>query len=991
MIVAETAAPAVELAQVDEIVEGVSVSFPDPDGNPVTGIVVGVGGLADTPPTVTVAPDDDPENPVVIPLDQVEVTDLAGADDAGEGEDAPEIEVEVEVEDEAPEPKFDVVEDHPECSEDAGGTVAVIIYEDGNTEGEGRVDSCWSDTDAAQAHIEEILAAGDEAPVEEDAAADLFATEGDDDKAAPDDEDKTVFVGETTLEEDSAEAASERSGLSELEHAAALADRVRETMELLHSIKPTAEKYGLDVPVEGERFAFSPLSEKPETTATDEAATLSTEEPAVAENKNTDELASEDRDPEEILAVVNAAREEASDEDDKGDEDEAVETEEDETGTALSTLSEQDLLDELARRFVAEKLASVISTAESADGSVTAGEVLAEGESSGEAVQVEAVTAATDDAVEAAEDVPAPAEDQGAEDDDTVQASGDFDWEGVLIVEGLPSGDGRQIAEGALTWRELPVALMLQTVNAAGHDGAIICGSIHKIERDGQNILGFGKFDSGAAGQEALRLLSEGTMRGVSADIDSVVVEFLSENGDVVSIEDVMMGGVEAMEVLVEGRIMGATLCPFPAFQEAHVKVISSDQPDEAMVASGADYRGDVWRVSSPIGMWPAGGDRPASIVASAALQSLVASAAAEEIVDVPANPPAEWFGQGEMVEPQPFTVYPDGRCYGLVARFGSCHIGFTDRCVDVPRTGCAYKHFRNKSVKTEEGTLVATGPIFMDTVHPNLRLLASDAQAHYAHTGCAVADVALYENEYGIVAAGALRPGLTEAQVRTFRGSDVSPDWRKIGGRLEIVGLLSVNVSGFVVEGLVASGAEISAARGRYDTVAGECTALVAAGMVHKADFEQAEKEQTREALASLTDQVTEMHSALEALVLAPAREKRLAEARAKLGLADPEEARKAKADALFASMGIEAANPLEGGKILGVTLTADEGFPGSSVTVIEDPAEASVEIVSEDGSIEVVAHGDEAVAEVLEAFSDESDCGGSCGGSEGACACEH
>lgn len=430
-----------------------------------------------------------------------------------------------------------------------------------------------------------------------------------------------------------------------------------------------------------------------------------------------------------------------------------------------------------------------------------------------------------------------------------------YDWEGVLIVEGIPSGDGRMIAENGLTWRELPIPLMLQTVNASGHDGAVIAGSIHEIERQGQNIVGRGFFDSGTAGQEARRLLSEGTMRGVSADIDSVMVSYETPLGEEAGIEDVLFGTGEALEVLTAGRIMGATLTPFPAFQEAFVTVLMPEMTadDEVLVASGAEVLGAVWRVPSRIGMWVAGaGD------AAAELEVLVASAG--QSVEVPVNPPREWFVPGVMTEPVPFTVHADGRCYGLVAQWGTCHIGFTDRCQQVPRTGSAYRHFRNKTVLTAEGDLIATGPVFMDTVHPNLRLVASDAQAFYADTGCAVADVALYENEHGIVAAGALRPGLTPEQVRRFRGSDVSPDWRSIGGRLEVVGLLSVNVSGFIVEGLVASGAS-SAPRGAWDSVSGEVTALVAAGMVRRAE---SETERVRFEVEALRAEVAELREAL-------------------------------------------------------------------------------------------------------------------------------
>lgn len=444
--------------------------------------------------------------------------------------------------------------------------------------------------------------------------------------------------------------------------------------------------------------------------------------------------------------------------------------------------------------------------------------------------------------------VPAEAPDDDVEDDDEddepMIGGSSYEWEGVLIPEGVPSGDRRQIDEGALTWRDLPLPLMLQTANAEGHRGAVICGSIQEIERVNNNIVGRGNFDSGEAGNEARRLLGEGTMRGVSADIDSVVMELRDSDGNDISMEDVLMNGAVPLEVLVEGRIMGATLTPFPAFQEAFITVLTDEEMenDLALVASGLTYEGEVWRVNSPYEIVFNAMDKPV------ALEALVASGAlaapVEAVAGIPVAPPTEWFALQDMDEPQPFTVFPDGRCYGLIARFGSCHVGFRDRCVDVPRSPNGYKLFRNKNTLTAEGTLVATGPIFMDTVHPNLRMRASDASAHYAHTGCAVADVALYENEWGIVAAGALRPDASPEQVRRLRGSDISPDWRHIEHKLELVALLAVNMSGFIVPSLVASGAEGAleespkesmAPRARFNTVTGEVEALVAAGAVRE------------------------------------------------------------------------------------------------------------------------------------------------------------
>jgi 2'-5' RNA ligase len=71
----------------------------------------------------------------------------------------------------------------------------------------------------------------------------------------------------------------------------------------------------------------------------------------------------------------------------------------------------------------------------------------------------------------------------------------------------------------------------------------------------------------------------------------------------------------------------------------------------------------------------------------------------------------------------------------------------------------------------------------------------------HYADTGRAVADVTIGEDRHGIWVAGKLRPGVSDADVATLRGSALSGDWRPIGGNLELAGILAVNNPGFLVD----------------------------------------------------------------------------------------------------------------------------------------------------------------------------------------------
>lgn len=183
---------------------------------------------------------------------------------------------------------------------------------------------------------------------------------------------------------------------------------------------------------------------------------------------------------------------------------------------------------------------------------------------------------------------------------------------------------------------------------------------------------------------------------------------------------------------------------------------------------------------------------------------SLMASAAKD-------FPPREWFRDPRLKEPTALTVTDDGRVYGHLAVWDTCHIGHAHSgCVKPPRSNANYAYFRVGSVLTSDGTEIATGRITLETRHALGTLNATQTLAHYEDTGRAVADVAAGEDRHGIWIAGALRPGVSERQIRALRGSPLSGDWRRIAGNLELVAALAVNVPGFPIprpSGLVASG----------------------------------------------------------------------------------------------------------------------------------------------------------------------------------------
>lgn len=212
------------------------------------------------------------------------------------------------------------------------------------------------------------------------------------------------------------------------------------------------------------------------------------------------------------------------------------------------------------------------------------------------------------------------------------------------------------------------------------------------------------------------------------------------------------------------------------------------------------------------LGVWPGRHRGDKGLAADGVSLSLVA--AAPKVLD------AEWFKDPQLEGPTPVTVTDDGRIFGHLATWGTCHIGFENVCTTPPTSRTNYAMFRLGAVSTTEGE-VAVGQITLGTGHASLRAGVRAAAAHYDNTGLAVADVAAGEDGFGIWIAGAVRETLTSEELRELKASKLSGDWRKVGGNLELVAALAVNVPGFPVPrtALAASG--------------GQQTALVASGIV--------------------------------------------------------------------------------------------------------------------------------------------------------------
>lgn len=623
---------------------------------------------------------------------------------------------------------------------------------------------------------------------------------------------------------------------------------------------------------------------------------------------------------------------------------------------------------------------------------------------------------------------------------------------GVLVVEGIETGDRRRFAAGALTWRDLPLPISWPKQSGEGHKGSVVVGRIEELERAEDGTFPWSGFmnctpESG----EVVSLIANRDVRGISVDVDSVVMELQTRDGRnafEVMAEDGEVDENDVVETITSGRASGGTIVPIPAFMEAYIALGPRPQ-QEAVAASGefrdvpqgerdklseegkalpdgsfpianvddlknaiqaigrakdpekakahikkrakalgeeslipedwaastAEFSGDAVAAQSAhdivadlpleqevkdqlaaadvddlpealrsiaadlepqdaeavlaaadkiesllepgdveepefpdedalrasaaevlafadvapgrtedgpgwlthpidtdrlrdywvrgpgaakigwgapgdfnrcraflaehikpqylsgycanrhfdaLGTWPGRGAHSVEALAAAAGEHPEQVGPAYNVVAAagPVVPPIEWFANPNLTEPSPLTITKEGRVFGHVATWGTCHVGFPGSCVTPPSSPSEYAYFLSGVVETTEGD-VRVGQITFDTGHADLQANSRKALAHYDNTGTVGADVMAGEDEHGIWVAGAVRPGVTDEQIRTMRGAKMSGDWRSIGGELEMVAVLAVNTPGFPIP------------RPALAASAGRQTALVAAGVV--------------------------------------------------------------------------------------------------------------------------------------------------------------
>ena len=351
-------------------------------------------------------------------------------------------------------------------------------------------------------------------------------------------------------------------------------------------------------------------------------------------------------------------------------------------------------------------------------------------------------------------------------------------WDAVLCVEGAPTEDGRLLEKGSLRWRDLPLTLMgmIENPEFGGHAGAQVSGRIDAISRAGADIKGEGEFTTEFGVDTLAPMVEDKTVRGVSVDLAVMDYEYRdADTGEVLDLIDILFGEEERdiLFVVLDGVILGATVCPMQAVEDAQITVT-------AAAGTPGVLRMSIW---TPF-------DQPQPIKP---LTAAAQAAAAGQW----AKPSSSAFATSEFPGPTPLTVTSDGRIFGHIATWDTCHVGIPGVCTTAPRSASGYAYFHTGEIETEEGDFLPVGKLMFATKHASIEASRRNAAQHYDDTGKVGGIVRAYDGDFGIWVSGIVRPGITEEEIAELRLNPPSGDWRRVNGSLELIAALSVPVPG--------------------------------------------------------------------------------------------------------------------------------------------------------------------------------------------------
>lgn len=350
----------------------------------------------------------------------------------------------------------------------------------------------------------------------------------------------------------------------------------------------------------------------------------------------------------------------------------------------------------------------------------------------------------------------------------TYQDEGDestVHYRAMLAPEGVETSDGRFIEEGALTWRDgrLPLTWTDQEM---GHETAFLVGNVENLRKETIDgviwVVGDIDWDSDDEAVEARRLVDEDRLRGIS-------IHMVEADANLECDDD-----QNCLETVSHGVIAAATIVTIPAFEDAQIEAVTTEQSEAA------------------------------AVVASVNLYS----------------PPRAWFDDPQLTETTFTTITDEGRIYGHVTPRQEadgqpiCHLAFPFSCVKPPMGNVDYEEFHSHArVHTEDGALLPVGVLTFGGGHApqDVPLTPEQVMRLYDSTSSVGGYVRVGEDEYGTWIAGALAPGLDSADIEALRRLPLSGDWRPRGDTFVFAAALAVPVPGFSIKARVASGMQTS------------------------------------------------------------------------------------------------------------------------------------------------------------------------------------
>lgn len=341
----------------------------------------------------------------------------------------------------------------------------------------------------------------------------------------------------------------------------------------------------------------------------------------------------------------------------------------------------------------------------------------------------------------------------------------------TLARLGTPTGDKRILTPGGISSRDLPLPLMWQRESSEGHGGSIAVGRIETLDIGQDMVTATGTLlESAEWSYELIEQLDAGIL-GPSVDLDDL--EYVIDDEDRI--------------IITKARIAGATLVNIPAFADVSIHLAPLPVVTEESLESKEIEAVDPYLYAS----------------ADVSRETL---------------PPAEWFRNPNLKMPTPLTITNEGRVMGHIAQWGVCHIGLPG-CVTPPPSETGYAHFLTKEQPLSDGTVVRAGVLTAGGGHAEPGLGIRPASEHYEDPDAAVAKVFAGEDEHGIWVSGWVLPYAKPERVQQLKDLDVSGDWRRTGGSLELIAACAVNTAGFPVLRKVAFSLE----RGGQQTLIGQ------------------------------------------------------------------------------------------------------------------------------------------------------------------------